>query len=84
MEGVTAKGYGAAGAVLKAADTKTNHYEFPTFVLKRANRKLAGQVLGLDGKPVAGAQVTVNVEGQAGPLPRPSAKTDGQGHFAFD
>jgi len=84
-EGVTAKGYGTAGLILKPEDTKTNHYEFPPIVLKRADRKLAGQVLGLDGKPVSGATVRFNGDGQ----PRlrwlgPETKTDSQGHFAFD
>jgi protocatechuate 3,4-dioxygenase beta subunit len=82
---VTAKGYGSSGGRAQAADTKTNHYEFPAFVLKRADRKLAGQVLGQDGKPVAGA--TVNLSGAGQPqffLYRQDGTTDSQGHFAFD
>ncbi len=41
----TAKGYGTAAGRLKAEDSKTNHYEFPAFVLERADRILAGRVL---------------------------------------
>ncbi len=67
VNGVTAKGYGAAGAMVEAKDSKTNHYEFPAFVLKRANRKLAGQVLGQDGNPVAGAMVRFYGQGQPPP-----------------
>src|ERR1019366_9990675 len=62
-------------------DSKTNHYEFPAFVLKRADRKLAGQILGRDGKPVAGARVNMSGQGQ---LMFREAKPDGQGHFHFD
>jgi protocatechuate 3,4-dioxygenase beta subunit len=82
--GVTAKGYGTDDCRLKAEDTKTNHYEFPTFVLKRPDHKLAGQVFGLDGKPFAGANVRFSGEGQLDRWPPPDAKTDSQGHFAFD
>ena len=54
-------------------------------MLKRADRKLAGQVLGLDGKPVAGATVGFNGQGQPHLQWRfPSAKSDSNGHFFFD
>jgi protocatechuate 3,4-dioxygenase beta subunit len=78
---INAKGYGTAGGILKDVDSKTNHYEFPAFVLKRADRKLAGQILGRDGKPVAGARVNMSGQGQ---LMFREAKSDGQGHFHFD
>lgn len=78
---ITAKGYGAINRYVKAEETKTNHFEFPAFVLKRANRKLAGQVLGLDGKPVVGANVSFSGQGQ---LQRPSTKSGSDGHFGFD
>ena len=45
-QGIKAKGYGTAYARVEAKDTETNHYEFPAFVLKRADRKLAGQDSG--------------------------------------
>ncbi|MGD1084549.1 MAG: carboxypeptidase regulatory-like domain-containing protein, partial [Verrucomicrobiota bacterium] len=86
IQQVTAKGYGAAYSEVKAEDTKTNHYEFPAFVLKRADRKLSGQVLGQDGKPFAGAEVNFSGVGQ----PRrqiwssASVKSDTNGRFAFD
>jgi protocatechuate 3,4-dioxygenase beta subunit len=84
--GVTAKGYGTGGVkLLKPQDTRTNHYEFPTFVLKRTDRKLAGHVLDMDGKVVAGASVIFYGEGQRRPDgPEQELKTDSQGHFSFD
>lgn len=80
-QGINAKGYGTAYARLKAEDSKTNHYDFPAFVLKRADRQLAGQVLGRDGKPVVGARVSMSGQGQ---LMFREARSDGQGHFNFD
>ena len=82
---ITAKGYGTINRYVRAEETKTNHYEFPSFVLKRADRKLAGQVLGLDGMPVAGANVNFNGEGQPQLLWQSlSVKTDHKGNFRFD
>jgi len=52
----------------------------PPLVLKAADRKLAGRVLGTDGKPAAGVQVYIRGEGQ----PNGNAMTDVDGHFAFD
>ena len=78
---IHAKGYGTAYGYLQAKDSKTNHYEFPAFVLKRADRQLAGQVLGSDGKPVAGANVNMSGQGQ---LQFRQTKSDGQGHFIFN
>jgi protocatechuate 3,4-dioxygenase beta subunit len=79
--GINAKGFGTAGGILKDVDSKTNYYEFPTFVLKRADLKLAGQVLGRDGKAVVGARVDISGQGQ---LMFRETKSDGQGHFSFD
>ena len=82
---LTARGYGSASTDIKATDTKTNHHEFPTFVLKRADRKLAGQILDLGGKPVSGATVRFNGQGQPQfGWQQLETKTDSQGHFAFD
>jgi protocatechuate 3,4-dioxygenase beta subunit len=81
FEGITAKGYGSVGAFLDAAKTKTNHYEFPPFVLKRADRKLAGQVLGVDGKPVLGANVSFSGQGQPD---RANTQSERNGRFVFD
>ena len=72
---ITAKGYGSSNAIVKAKDTQTNHYEFPTLVLKHADRILAGRVLDGDGKPVAGAELEFRGVGQ----PQDSkTKTDGE------
>jgi len=83
-EGITAKGYGTMhGYYLKAEDTRTNRYEFPAFVLKRADRRLAGQVVGLDGKPVAGAAVQFSGDGQLR-WNSHSVKSGRDGRFGFD
>jgi hypothetical protein len=87
---ITAPGYGPVGGALKAEDAHTNRYEFPPFVLKRPDRKLAGQVLAPDGTPVVGADVSFNGIGQTasategGPFSYSSRETDALGHFAFD
>ena len=75
-------GYGPAGGQLLAKDAQTNRYEFPTFVLKPADRKLAGHVLGPDGKPVAGAKVNFLGAGQS--VKREEPLTDASGYFAFE
>jgi protocatechuate 3,4-dioxygenase beta subunit len=78
--GITAKGYGwVGGYFVTINNTQTNHYEFPAFVLKPADRDLAGQVLDSDSKPVPGANVLLNGYEQI------SARTitDAQGRFAF-
>jgi protocatechuate 3,4-dioxygenase beta subunit len=77
---VSASGYGNAQQEMDAADPKADHYDFPPLVLKFADRKLAGRVLGTDGKPVAGVQVYMRGEGQ----PNNNATTDADGRFAFD
>jgi protocatechuate 3,4-dioxygenase beta subunit len=79
--GITAKGYGSSTATVKAKDTQTNHCEFPTFVLKHADRILAGRVLDNDGKPVAGAEVDFRGDGQPQDL---KTKTDSEGKFFTD
>lgn len=81
ISGITAKGYGSSNAIVKAKDTQTNRYEFPTFVLKHADRILAGQVLDSDGMPVARAVVEFRGDGQ----PQNSkTKTDSEGRFFSD
>ncbi len=83
--GFATRGHGTASGEIKAEDTKTERYEFPDFVLKRADRRLAGQVLGPDGKPVAGAEVRFTGLGQRqGPLEWPATKSDSKGHFVFN
>ena len=77
----TAKGYGTAAGRLKAEDSKTNHYEFPAFVLERADRILAGRVLDEEGHPLAGADVRFGGKGQQ---EWPTTKSDRHGKFFFD
>jgi protocatechuate 3,4-dioxygenase beta subunit len=81
FNGITAKGYGTAYGRLEARDSRTNRYEFPAFVLKRADRRLAGQVLGPDNEPIAGAIVHFSGRGQP---EWPTARSDRKGHFVFD
>jgi hypothetical protein len=81
ISGITAKGYGSSTATVKVKDTQTNHYEFPAFVLKHADRILAGRVLDNDGKPVSGAEVEFRGDGQP---QNSSTKTDNDGKFFTD
>jgi len=88
---IAAKGYGSSGERLSANDTRTNHYEFPTFVLKRADLKIAGRVLDNTGKPLAEAEVyfmgkgqPMNSEDKWGQQRWCNTKTDGEGKFSFD
>jgi len=76
---ITAKGFGTADVRVLEAETKTNHFDFPPVVIKEANRKLGGQVLGPDSKPAAGAHVNMQPDGQ----PAGGATTDVQGRFVF-
>jgi hypothetical protein len=85
FQGVTARGYGTVLLdMMRFKAPETNRYEFPPFVLKRADRKLAGHILSSDGKVVAGATVRFEGEGQPRTDEQPGVKTDRQGHFAFD
>ncbi|HEX5398965.1 MAG TPA: carboxypeptidase regulatory-like domain-containing protein, partial [Verrucomicrobiae bacterium] len=77
---VSAQGYGNARQEMQAADPKADHYDFPPLILKIADRKLAGRVLGTNGTPVADAQVWLNGEGQ----PNGNATTDARGWFHYD
>ncbi|MCL5098106.1 MAG: carboxypeptidase-like regulatory domain-containing protein [Candidatus Omnitrophica bacterium] len=76
---VSAKGYGSESRNMASDDTETNRIDLPAFVLKVADRQLAGQVLDADEKPVAGAGVSIQGEGQ----PYNSARTDSNGRFRF-
>jgi protocatechuate 3,4-dioxygenase beta subunit len=77
---VTAKGYGQANPQAQEVEATNGRYEFPPVTLKTADRILAGQVLGTDGKPAAGVQVNMNGNGQ----PYGSATSDAKGNFKFD
>ena len=81
VNGITAQGFGTAGSLVNAGNSRINRYEFPAFVLKRADRTLAGQVLGQDGNPVAGASVSFYGQGQP---QRTFTNSDIQGRFVFD
>ena len=88
---IAAKGYGSERADVKAKDTQMNRYEFPTFVLQRADRKIAGRVLDIAGKPFAGAEVYFMGKGQPmnskdkwGQQQWCNTNTDREGKFSFD
>jgi hypothetical protein len=76
---VTASGYGSARKNVEKSQSRTNSIQLTPFKLKTADRLLAGQVLGADDKPLAGAQVNINGNGQ----PNGNVRTDENGHFKF-
>jgi 5-hydroxyisourate hydrolase-like protein (transthyretin family) len=82
--GITAKGYGSGNAMVTAKDTQTNHYEFPSFTLIRADHKIAGRIVDEAGKPLAGAEVYFMGKGQPQNLPMNSTNADGEGRFHFE
>ena len=88
---IAAIGYGSGNARVAAKDTQTNRYEFPTFVLNRANLQIAGRVLDEAGKPLAEAEVyfmgkgqPMNSEDKWSQQPWCNTKTDSEGEFSFD
>ncbi len=62
-----------------ATDAETNRVTLPPFVLKAADQVVAGQVVGLDDKPVSGVRVSLSGEDQ----PDGSVTTDRTGRFCF-
>jgi hypothetical protein len=76
---ISAPGYGVASETLSPGDSKTGDLDCPIIVLRRMDRKLAGRVLGADGKPLGGAPVTIYGQGQ----PTSGVRTDSNGHFLF-
>lgn len=85
----TVKGYGGANASLPLAESRADRYEVPPFVLKRADHKVAGQVLGPDDKPVPGATVRLGsrlagAEQLGGANGVQVVKTDSTGHFVCE
>ena len=91
ISGVTAKGYGCDNKIVRAKDTQTNHYELSPFVLKRADKNIAGRVVDGFGKPLAEVIVYFRGEGQPenfenkfGYWPYYVTKTDSEGTFSFD
>jgi protocatechuate 3,4-dioxygenase beta subunit len=77
---VSAVGHGSAQSEMDEAYPKADHYDFPPVILKIADRRLAGRVLGTNGAPVAGVNVWMNGEGQ----PNGNATTDANGRFSYD
>jgi hypothetical protein len=61
---VTARGFNDVTATVSAAKMQTNHYTFHPAVLRLAERKLGGQVVGPDNKPIAGVEVVLNFDGE--------------------
>jgi hypothetical protein len=77
---VSAAGYGSDTVTASAADTQTSQFRLPAIVLNFANQQVAGQVIGSDGKPCWGAEVTVSGDGQpAGRI----THSDASGHFVI-
>jgi protocatechuate 3,4-dioxygenase beta subunit len=81
VAGANVEVYGTTTGRLDATETRTNRAAFPPFVLKRADQSLAGQVLGPDDKPLAGAMVQLNDEWHRD---LPGALSDRQGRFFFN
>jgi len=82
--GVRAKGYGSGSAHIAADNPPTNRYDFPMVVLKHADRKLAGQVLDINGKPLAGAELKFYSDNGPDQPKDLVAKSDSEGNFVFD
>jgi protocatechuate 3,4-dioxygenase beta subunit len=74
----TAKGRGRSQQQVQG-DSETNRVELSPFVLKLADRVLAGQVLNENDKPVSGVNVSLNGENQ----PDGNMTTDSKGRFHF-
>jgi len=77
---VSAPGYGQRAIHSIATTDEAGRIELEPIELKPANLRLAGQVLDVDDKPVAGANVRLHGEGQ----PSADTRTDGDGRFSFD
>ena len=75
----TAKGYGSANQSIQE-NTDTNRVDLEPCVLRVADRKLAGEVVDADEKPVVRANVYMYGQGQ----PNGSVRTDDKGRFKFD
>jgi len=76
----TAKGYGSGDSQIQEVDADSKRLDLPTFTLNVADRKLAGQVVDAEDKPVTGAWVNMYGRGQ----PNSSIRTDDQGRFRFE
>jgi hypothetical protein len=74
----TAKGYGKSQQQVEPA-LETNRMELAPFVLKLADRVIAGQLLHDNDKPASGADVQLSGDGQ----PDGYMATDSKGRFHF-
>ena len=77
---VSAPGYGQKADYNVAAADEPGRMELDPYELKLANLKLSGQVLDADDKPVSGAQIMLNGDGQ----PNGNSRSDREGRFHFD
>lgn len=76
---ISAPGYSLARRIIAQDDTYIARLDLPAVELKLANMKLAGQVIGADGKPVADARVFITGDDQ----PNTSLLSDATGHFVL-
>jgi hypothetical protein len=60
----TAPGYGSANQSVQGAAGETNEVQLEPFVLRLADRDFGGQVIDQDEKPVSGANVSIQGDGQ--------------------
>jgi hypothetical protein len=74
----TAKGYGKSQQQVEPA-SETNRIELAPFVLKPADRLIAGQVLNDNDKPASGVNIQLSGDGQ----PDGNMTTDSKGRFHF-
>jgi hypothetical protein len=75
-----AAGYGVGTpTAIPASATDTTRLELPAIVLPSPTRPLAGKVLDADGKPAAGARITVLGQGQPGT----NTLSDAAGRFSL-
>jgi protocatechuate 3,4-dioxygenase beta subunit len=77
---VSANGYGSKYVDLAQSADQAKPVEVDPVELKRTDRKLAGKLLDINDKPVSGAMVQVNGDGQ----PNTNVRTDLEGRFSFD
>jgi len=75
---VNLPGYERLRVLVPAEETQTNQLVMTPMVLRIANLQVAGQVLGLDDQPFAGAMVTITDTNQ--PY-HAATRTDAFGHF---
>jgi uncharacterized GH25 family protein len=76
------KGYGSGGSrqFIAEPDSADNIITLEDIVLRAADRKLSGQAVDIEGKPLAKVRVNLNGSGQ----PNESVETDAKGNFKFE